>query len=114
MGIDQLKLHCPAWLPKEPAKANQDTSSPKTGKENEVKPHQSAGGNHRSVIFMSVDHHSSVVFRRDDSAGHHPDDSIGPFRKSWYLLRVNIGFCRKIPTVATSAYLEQQLVEFKQ
>ncbi|KZV35903.1 hypothetical protein F511_36138 [Dorcoceras hygrometricum] len=41
---------------------------------------QSADGNHRSVIFRSVDHHSSVVFRRDDSADHHLDDSIGPFR----------------------------------
>ncbi|KZV51413.1 calmodulin-binding transcription activator 2 [Dorcoceras hygrometricum] len=29
---------------------------------------QSAGGNHRSVIFRSVSHHSSVVLRRDDSA----------------------------------------------
>ncbi|KZV16765.1 hypothetical protein F511_36634 [Dorcoceras hygrometricum] len=42
---------------------------------------QSADGNHRSVIFRSVDHHSSVVFRCDDSAGHHLDDSIGPFRR---------------------------------
>ncbi|KZV19841.1 hypothetical protein F511_33632 [Dorcoceras hygrometricum] len=41
---------------------------------------QSAGGNHRSVIFRSVYQHSSVVFRHDDSAGHHPDDSIGPLR----------------------------------
>ncbi|KZV48174.1 hypothetical protein F511_21437 [Dorcoceras hygrometricum] len=29
----------------------------------------------------TVDHHSSVVFRHDDSAGHHLDDSIGPFRR---------------------------------
>ncbi|KZV40719.1 hypothetical protein F511_22920 [Dorcoceras hygrometricum] len=41
---------------------------------------QSAGGNHRSVIFRSVDHHILVVFRHDDSAGHHLDDSIGPFQ----------------------------------
>ncbi|KZV25315.1 Pentatricopeptide repeat-containing protein [Dorcoceras hygrometricum] len=33
---------------------------------------QSAGENHRSVIFRSVDHHSSVVFKHDNSAGHHP------------------------------------------
>ncbi|KZV23442.1 hypothetical protein F511_08637 [Dorcoceras hygrometricum] len=28
----------------------------------------------------TVDHHSSVVFRCNNSAGHHLDDSIGPFR----------------------------------
>ncbi|KZV42697.1 hypothetical protein F511_24829 [Dorcoceras hygrometricum] len=28
----------------------------------------------------STDHHSSVVFRHNNSAGHHLDDSIGPFR----------------------------------
>ncbi|KZV38631.1 protein kinase PINOID 2-like [Dorcoceras hygrometricum] len=41
---------------------------------------RSAGGNHWFVIFRSVNHHSSVVFRRDNSVGYQPDDSIGPFR----------------------------------
>ncbi|KZV48175.1 hypothetical protein F511_21438 [Dorcoceras hygrometricum] len=29
----------------------------------------------------TVDHHSSVVFRHDDSTGHHLDDIIGSFRR---------------------------------
>ncbi|KZV42572.1 ubiquitin-protein ligase/ zinc ion binding protein [Dorcoceras hygrometricum] len=41
---------------------------------------QSAGGNHRSVIFRPISHHNSVVFRHNQSVGHHPDDSVGPFR----------------------------------
>ncbi|KZV58328.1 hypothetical protein F511_31406 [Dorcoceras hygrometricum] len=31
-------------------------------------------------VQHSADHHSSMVFRRYTSAGHHLDDSIGPFR----------------------------------
>ncbi|KZV50052.1 G-type lectin S-receptor-like serine/threonine-protein kinase [Dorcoceras hygrometricum] len=31
-------------------------------------------------VRQSSDHQSSVVFRRDNSAGHHLDDIIGPFR----------------------------------
>ncbi|KZV32153.1 hypothetical protein F511_29159 [Dorcoceras hygrometricum] len=37
-------------------------------------------GNHRSVIIRPVSHHSSVVFRHNQSVGHHSDDSVGPFR----------------------------------
>ncbi|KZV14829.1 hypothetical protein F511_40766 [Dorcoceras hygrometricum] len=32
-------------------------------------------------VRQSAGHHSSVVFRRDSSADHHLDDSIGPFRR---------------------------------
>ncbi|KZV40827.1 hypothetical protein F511_23149 [Dorcoceras hygrometricum] len=37
-------------------------------------------GNHWSVIFRPVIHHSSVVFRHNQSVGHHSDDSVVPFR----------------------------------
>ncbi|KZV40212.1 hypothetical protein F511_27598 [Dorcoceras hygrometricum] len=60
----------PAGLPKDPAKANTDPSSPKTGKINEVKPQ----------FNDSADHHRIVVFRHDDSAGHHINIHVGPFR----------------------------------
>ncbi|KZV17937.1 hypothetical protein F511_42673 [Dorcoceras hygrometricum] len=44
-------------------------------------PHSvSTGGNHRSVIIRPVSHHSSVVFRHNQSVGHHSDDSVGLFR----------------------------------
>ncbi|KZV18604.1 hypothetical protein F511_42032 [Dorcoceras hygrometricum] len=90
---------CPAGLPEEPAKANHRPKQPKnrekkrgqTSANNSAgKSHlslntthnQSDGRNHRFVIFRSIDHHKSVVFRHDDSAGHHLDDSIGPFRRN--------------------------------
>ncbi|KZV37737.1 hypothetical protein F511_31794 [Dorcoceras hygrometricum] len=55
---------------------------------------QSAGGNHRSVIFRaghSITHHSLVVFRHDDSVGHHSDDSVGPFRHDTSVCRSQRG-----------------------
>ncbi|KZV44476.1 hypothetical protein F511_38316 [Dorcoceras hygrometricum] len=41
---------------------------------------KSAGGNHWSVIFRPISHHSSVLFRYDNSVDHHSDDIVGPFR----------------------------------
>ncbi|KZV35349.1 plasminogen activator inhibitor 1 RNA-binding protein-like [Dorcoceras hygrometricum] len=87
---------CLAWLPEEPAKANQDPSSPNTGKENEVKPqyeeHNKATvisdiqyfkramheGYHESSV-RRLNRPSPVVFRHDDSAGHH-NSNVRPFR----------------------------------
>ncbi|KZV29449.1 hypothetical protein F511_29293 [Dorcoceras hygrometricum] len=59
----------PIGLPEDPAKANTDQSSPKDGKQNEVKPQ----------CKESADHHREVVFSHDDSAGHH-NINVGPFR----------------------------------
>ncbi|KZV58337.1 hypothetical protein F511_34166 [Dorcoceras hygrometricum] len=113
---------CPAWLPEEPAMANTDPSNPKTGKEYEVKPqnrssrptsqleirvslytthNQSAGGNHRSVIFRyghSINHHSPVLFRHDESVGHHFDDSIVPCRRDTSSGRSQCGSIRSYLT----------------
>ncbi|KZV29133.1 hypothetical protein F511_40136 [Dorcoceras hygrometricum] len=55
---------------------------------------QSAGGNHRSVIFRaghSITHHSSVVIRHDESVGHHSDDSVGPFKHETSVCRSQHG-----------------------
>ncbi|KZV38774.1 hypothetical protein F511_19923 [Dorcoceras hygrometricum] len=55
---------------------------------------QSAGGNNRSMIFkagQSITHHSSVVFRHDDSIGHDSDDSVGPFRHDTSVCRSQRG-----------------------
>ncbi|KZV17122.1 aldose 1-epimerase-like [Dorcoceras hygrometricum] len=65
-AVVPLKL---AGLPADPAKANTDPSSPKTGKTKEVKPQ----------CDDSADHHRVVVFRRHDSTGHH-NRYVGPFR----------------------------------
>ncbi|KZV31912.1 hypothetical protein F511_42212 [Dorcoceras hygrometricum] len=48
---------------------------------------QAAGGNHRSVIFRPASHHSSVVFRYDNSVDHHSDDSVGPFGHDYSVSR---------------------------
>ncbi|KZV13658.1 NBS-LRR resistance protein [Dorcoceras hygrometricum] len=53
---------------------------------------KAAGGNHRSVIFRPVSHHSSVVFRYDNSVDHHSDDSVGPFGHDYSVSRSQRGF----------------------
>ncbi|KZV43752.1 Leucine-rich repeat receptor-like protein kinase [Dorcoceras hygrometricum] len=45
-------------------------------------------GNHRSVIFRPISHHSSVVFRHNQSVGHHSDDRFGPFRHDTSVCRM--------------------------
>ncbi|KZV46680.1 disease resistance protein [Dorcoceras hygrometricum] len=47
--------------------------------------------NHQSVIFRLVSHHSSVVFRHNQSVGHHYDDSVGPFRHDTSVCRSQRG-----------------------
>ncbi|KZV44200.1 protein kinase, catalytic domain containing protein [Dorcoceras hygrometricum] len=48
-------------------------------------------GNHRSVIFRPVSHHISVVFRHNQSVGHHSDDRVGPFRHDTSVCRSQRG-----------------------
>ncbi|KZV18826.1 sucrose synthase 2-like [Dorcoceras hygrometricum] len=61
-------------------------TSKSTGKSNQSSLYtthsKSAGGNHRSVMFRPVSHHSSVVFRNEKSVAHHSDDSVGLFRQT--------------------------------
>ncbi|KZV49300.1 hypothetical protein F511_23446 [Dorcoceras hygrometricum] len=67
-------------------KESGNKTSKSTGKSNQsslfTTHSKSAGGNHRSVIFRPISHHSSVVFQNDKSVAHHSDDSVGPFRQT--------------------------------
>ncbi|KZV20687.1 hypothetical protein F511_09664 [Dorcoceras hygrometricum] len=93
MGIDQLGFQSVqlGYL-KILQMGNTDPNNTKAGKEYEDNPEYDNlnrasiptqcinRGNHRSVIFRPVSHHSSVVFRHNQSIGHHFDDSVVPFR----------------------------------
>ncbi|KZV43028.1 putative pectinesterase/pectinesterase inhibitor 33-like [Dorcoceras hygrometricum] len=62
-------------------------------------------GNHRSVIVRPIIHHSSVVFRHNQSVGHHSDDSVGPFRHDTSVYRSQRGSISALTSVyATAEY----------
>ncbi|KZV19724.1 hypothetical protein F511_34953 [Dorcoceras hygrometricum] len=62
-------------------------------------------GNHRSVIIRPVSHHSSVVFRHNQSVGHHFDDSVVPFRHDTSVCRSQRGSLSGMTaSIAQTAY----------
>ncbi|KZV28113.1 hypothetical protein F511_27679 [Dorcoceras hygrometricum] len=84
MGIDQLGFQSiQLGYLKILQMGNADPNNTKAGKEYEC----INWGNHRSVIFRLVSHHSSVVFRHNKSVGHHSDDSVVPFRHDTSVFR---------------------------
>ncbi|KZV32724.1 hypothetical protein F511_16401 [Dorcoceras hygrometricum] len=98
MGIDQLKLHSvqPGYLKnlQRPTKTKQPKHSQRERGQTSVRRAQISNSHIRHAIFQTVqwmrvtknhryddsaDHYRVVVFRHDDSAGHH-NSNVGPFR----------------------------------
>ncbi|KZV50355.1 3-ketoacyl-CoA thiolase 2, peroxisomal [Dorcoceras hygrometricum] len=62
----------------------------------------------------SITHHSSVVFRHDESVGHHSDDSVGPFRHDTSVCRsqrgsISIGYPRMSASGESSTTMHRLL-----
>ncbi|KZV22273.1 hypothetical protein F511_07474 [Dorcoceras hygrometricum] len=66
-------------------------------------------GNHLSVISRPVSHHSSVIFRHNQSVGHHSDDSVVPFRHDTSVCRSQRGSISGSQSINGSIYLTRAL-----
>ncbi|KZV30269.1 hypothetical protein F511_39387 [Dorcoceras hygrometricum] len=77
MGIDQLGFQSVqlGYL-KILQLGNADPNNTKAGKRVRGQASCINRGNHRSVIIRPISHHSSVVFRHNQSVGHHSDDAL--------------------------------------
>ncbi|KZV37030.1 hypothetical protein F511_11976 [Dorcoceras hygrometricum] len=112
MGIDQLDFQSVqlGYL-KILQMGNADPNNTKAGKRIRGQVSCINRGNHRSVIIRPVSHHNSVVFRHNQSVGHHSDDSVVPFRHDTSVCRSQKWlYLRSSTRTLNSQILPQQIL----